>query len=140
MAKFLTLLEQHLDRQPPTVVIQAITRWEAVLALVKLQECGLEMHLPVKVSAYHINHIKLCAHSTGKHIVMMLLSNFVSIQSSRMLQCSASTQQSQSLPEKTAERAMTQSRSIPLCMFSNSVNASPIDKMHMLGVVRRFLW
>ena len=140
MAKFLTLLEQHLDRQPPTVVIQAITWWEAVLALVKLQECGLEMHLSVKVSAYHINHVKLCAHSTGKHIVMMLLSNFVSIQSSRMLQCSASTQQSQPLPEKTAERAMTQSRSIPLCMFSNSVNVSPIDEMHMLGVVRRFLW
>ena len=45
----LILLEQHLDRQPPTVVTQATTWWETVLALVKLQEIGLGVHLPVKV-------------------------------------------------------------------------------------------
>jgi len=49
MAKLLTLLEQYLDRKPPTVVTQAIIWWEAVIALVKLQECGLGVHLPVKV-------------------------------------------------------------------------------------------
>ena len=50
MAKLVTLLEQHLDKQLPTVVIQALVWWEAVLALVKLQECGLGMYLPVKVT------------------------------------------------------------------------------------------
>ena len=50
MAKLLTLLEQHMEKQLPTVVIQATTWWEAVLAHVKLQECGLRMHLPVKVT------------------------------------------------------------------------------------------
>ena len=50
MAKLLTLLEQYLDGQSPTVVIQAIIWWEAVLALVKLRECGLGVHLPVKVA------------------------------------------------------------------------------------------
>ena len=49
MAKLVTLLDQHSDRQPPTVVIQATTWWEAVLAYVKLQECGLGVHLPVNV-------------------------------------------------------------------------------------------
>ena len=49
MAKLMTLLEQHLDRQPPTVVIQATTWWETVLACVRLQECGLGVHLPVNV-------------------------------------------------------------------------------------------
>ena len=49
MAKLVTLMEQHLDRQPPTVVIQATTWWETVIVHVKLQECGLEVHLPVKV-------------------------------------------------------------------------------------------
>ena len=47
MAVLLTLLEQHLDRQPPTVVTQATTWWETVLALVKLQESGLGVHLHV---------------------------------------------------------------------------------------------
>ena len=50
MAKLLTLLEQHMEKQPPTVVIQATSWWEAVLALVKLQECGLGMHLLVQVT------------------------------------------------------------------------------------------
>ena len=55
MAVLITLLEQHSDRQPPTVVTQATTWWETVLALVKLQEIGLEVHLPVKVRMYVIN-------------------------------------------------------------------------------------
>ena len=49
MAGLITLLEQHLDRQLPTVVIQATTCWETVIVLVKLQESGLGVHLPVKV-------------------------------------------------------------------------------------------
>ena len=52
MAKLVTLLDQHSDRQPPTVVMQATTWWEAVLAHVKLQECGLGVHLPVNVGYY----------------------------------------------------------------------------------------
>ena len=39
-----------MEREPPTVVIQAIAWWEAVLAHVKLQKCGLGVHLPVKVT------------------------------------------------------------------------------------------
>ena len=50
MAKFLTLLEQFLDRRQSTVVMQAIIWWEAVIALVKLQEYGLGVNLPVKVA------------------------------------------------------------------------------------------
>ena len=50
MAELVTPLEQHMDRQPPTVVIQATDCLEAVLALVKLQEDGLGVHLPVQVS------------------------------------------------------------------------------------------
>ena len=49
MATLVPLLEQHLDRQPPTVVIEATTWWETVFALVKLQESGLGVHLPVSV-------------------------------------------------------------------------------------------
>ena len=49
MAKLITLLEQHSDRLPPTVVTQATTWWETVLVLVKLQEFGLGVNLPVKV-------------------------------------------------------------------------------------------
>ena len=52
MAVLITLLEQHSDRQPPTVVTQATTWWETVLTLVKLQEIGLGVHLPVKVCYY----------------------------------------------------------------------------------------
>ena len=48
----ITLLEQHLNRQPPTVVTQATTWRETVLALVKLQEIGLGVHQPVKVCYY----------------------------------------------------------------------------------------
>ena len=52
MAKLITLLEQQWDKQPPTVVIQATSWWEAVLAVlacVKLQEYGLGMNLHVNV-------------------------------------------------------------------------------------------
>ena len=49
MAKLVTLVEQHLDRQPPTVVIQATTWWETVITRVELQEHGLVVHLPVRV-------------------------------------------------------------------------------------------
>ena len=49
MAGLITLLEQQLDGMPPTVVTQATTWWETVLALVKLHEIGLGVHLPVKV-------------------------------------------------------------------------------------------
>ena len=53
MAKLVTLMEQQLDRQPPTVVTQATTWWETVLALVKLQEIGLGVNLPVNVCCYY---------------------------------------------------------------------------------------
>ena len=52
MAELVILGEQHLDREPPTVVTQATAWWEATLALVKLQEIGLTVHLPVKVRYY----------------------------------------------------------------------------------------
>ena len=48
MAELVTLL-QRMDIEPPTVVTQAITGREAVLAHVKLQEGGLGVHLPVDV-------------------------------------------------------------------------------------------
>ena len=44
-----------MEREPPTVVIQATIWWEAVLGLVKLQEGGLGVHLPVKVATL-LNH------------------------------------------------------------------------------------
>ena len=53
MAELVTL-EEHMDRQLPTVAIQATTEWEAVVALVYIQERGLGVHLPVHVS-YVIN-------------------------------------------------------------------------------------
>ena len=53
MAELVTL-EEHMDTQLPTVAIQATTEWEAVVALVYIQEHGLGVHLPVHVS-YVIN-------------------------------------------------------------------------------------
>ena len=44
--------EQHLNRQPPTVVTLATTWWETVLACVKLQRIGLGVHLCVNVCCY----------------------------------------------------------------------------------------
>ena len=49
MAGLVTLLEQHMEREPTTTAIQATTEWEAVLALVYLQEDGLGVHLSVDV-------------------------------------------------------------------------------------------
>ena len=49
MAELVTL-EQYMEAEPPTVVIQATGLWEAALALVKLQEGGLGVHLSVKVA------------------------------------------------------------------------------------------
>lgn len=46
----LVKLEQHTDIQLPTTAIQVTTEWEAILALVYLQECGLGVHLDVDVS------------------------------------------------------------------------------------------
>ena len=57
MAVLITLLEQHLGRQPPTVVTQATTWLETEPALVKLQEIGLGVHLPVKVFSLLISSI-----------------------------------------------------------------------------------
>ena len=42
-----------MEKQPPTDVIQATAWWEAALVDVKLQECGLGEHLPVKVTTLH---------------------------------------------------------------------------------------
>ena len=60
MARLITLLEQLMDRQPSTVVTQATTWWEMVLALVKQKEIGLGVLLPVKVYV-----IILCVLSWG---------------------------------------------------------------------------
>ena len=49
MAELVTLVEQHMERQPPTVATQATTEWEAELALVYLQEGGLGVHQHVDV-------------------------------------------------------------------------------------------
>ena len=69
MAELVTLEEQQLDRQPPTVAILAITWWEAVHALVKAQECGLAVHLPVHVCCDCTP--QMYVYSTGKHLVLV---------------------------------------------------------------------
>ena len=65
MAKLITLMEQHSDRQLPTLVIQATTWWETPLAHVKLQECGLGGHLPVNVC---YDYLYACAKCLGLYI------------------------------------------------------------------------
>ena len=70
MAVLITLLEQHSDRMPPTVVTQATTWWETVLALVKLQEIGLGVHLPVEVCYYTLC---ACGPFMSIHKVMALI-------------------------------------------------------------------
>ena len=62
-----------MDRQPLTVVIQATTWWETILALVKLQECGLEVNLPVKVG--YLYTIYMPVHSGGKCLVLSIYQN-----------------------------------------------------------------
>ena len=62
MAELVTLLEQHLDGEPPTVATQAITWWGTVLALAKLQEGGLGEPQPVNVCCYSILSMKVCLH------------------------------------------------------------------------------
>ena len=52
MAGLVTLLEQHIEREPTTTAIQATTEWEAVVAFVYLQEDGLGVHLSVDVCCY----------------------------------------------------------------------------------------
>ena len=54
MAVLVILLEQHLVKGLPTVVIQATGWWEVVLTLVKLQEDGLGVHLHVQVCCYYL--------------------------------------------------------------------------------------
>ena len=51
MVELVTLVEQHMEREPTTTAIQATTEWVyiAVLALVYLQEDGLGVHLSVDV-------------------------------------------------------------------------------------------
>ena len=53
-------MEQHLERQPPTVVILATIWWETVLAGVKLMERGLGVNLPASVSQIIISHNNAC--------------------------------------------------------------------------------
>ena len=53
MAELVTLVEQHIQREPTTTAIQATTEWEAVLALVYLREGGLGVHLHVDVSYFY---------------------------------------------------------------------------------------
>ena len=77
MARLLTLLEQHLDRLPPTVVTQATTWWETVLALVKLQEIGLGGHLPVEVCYYTLC---TCGPFVSVHELMALIGSHVNWQ------------------------------------------------------------
>ena len=72
MAVLITLLEHHWDRQPPTVVTQVITWWETVLTLVKLQEIGLGVHLPVKVCYY-----SLCICGPFMSVLRILLRPFL---------------------------------------------------------------
>ena len=58
-----------MEGEPPTVAIQATAEWEAVLALVSLQECGLGVHLHVKVTTL-----------LNKQVILILLAkNFMSI-------------------------------------------------------------
>ena len=52
MVELVTLVEQHMEREPTTTAIQATTEWGAVLVHVYLQEGGLGVHLPVNVNCY----------------------------------------------------------------------------------------
>jgi len=52
MVELVTRMEQHTERQPPTVVIQGTTWWAAALEDVPLQEGGLGVPLLVGVCCY----------------------------------------------------------------------------------------
>ena len=52
MAESITLVGPHVDGEPPTVVILATTEWEAVVAHVSLQACGLGIDLSVEVITF----------------------------------------------------------------------------------------
>ena len=73
MVELVTLVEQHMEREPPTLAIQATDWWEAVLALVYLQESGLEVHLDVKVCC-HCMHVHSDGGGGGKHFFCPLIS------------------------------------------------------------------
>ena len=62
-------MEQYLDRQLSTAAVEATTWWEAGLAFVKLQDCGLEVHLPVKVCCYytHVHTVQAIKHLACPH-------------------------------------------------------------------------
>ena len=70
----ITLVEQHFNRLPPTVVTQAINWWETVLALAKLQEIGLGVHLPVEVCYYTLC---TCVPFVSVHELMALIGSHV---------------------------------------------------------------
>ena len=50
-----------MEREQPTVAMQATTEREAALALVYLQEGGLGVHLHVHVSCYYLATWHACA-------------------------------------------------------------------------------
>ena len=54
-----------MEREPPTVAIQATTELEAVLALVSLQEGGLGVHLHVDVCCYYFTCMCMSIHLCG---------------------------------------------------------------------------
>ena len=60
MAELVTLMEQRLEKELPTVVIEATTWWETALACVKLTECGLGVNLPVNVCCDYPACVHLC--------------------------------------------------------------------------------
>ena len=72
----LVTLEQHMDTELPTVVIQGTDWWGAVLEFVKLQEGGLGVHLSVKVCCYYLltnsNHIPVKKSSIGRTNVWLI--------------------------------------------------------------------
>ena len=81
MAELVTL-ENHTDTEPTTVAIQATDWWEAVLALVYLQEDGLGVHLHVYVCCYcmHVHGGGVGAkHKTwGAHSIVNILQTWQS--------------------------------------------------------------
>ena len=73
MVELVTLLEQHIQREPTTTAIQATDWWEAVLALVYLQEDGLGVHLSVNVCC-HWMHVHSDSGGGAKHFFCPLIS------------------------------------------------------------------